>query len=132
MGEFKFLVTGSRDWRRGQVIAKALHTLHHKIGSRQGILIHGACPTGADAMAEDVWERIIDDGPYLGMRSIDRYPADWDRLGKRAGFVRNELMIDQGPSLVLAFWRNRSKGTHHTMNLARAHGIKLIIWRDND
>lgn len=43
--------------------------------------------------------------------------ADWKSLGKRAGYVRNILMIDLADR-VLAFWDGKSKGTKHAIDYA--------------
>jgi len=53
----------------------------------------------------------------------DIFPADWDRLGKRAGFIRNQEMIAtvQG---VVAFWDGKSPGTKHAIELA----IDAKLW----
>lgn len=32
------------------------------------------------------------------------FPADWDKYGKKAGYIRNKKMLDEGqPDLVIAF-----------------------------
>ena len=37
---------------------------------------------------------------------VEVYPADWDKYGRSAGFVRNQEMLTVGrPDLVLAFWK---------------------------
>lgn len=43
---------------------------------------------------------------------------NWDELGKKAGFVRNKQIID-ACDMVLAFWDGKSKGTKHSLNLAK-------------
>ncbi len=46
------------------------------------------------------------------------FKADWDKLGKRAGFVRNTQMADYADRLI-AIWDGKSRGTLHmidTMN----------------
>lgn len=45
-------------------------------------------------------------------------------LGRKAGPMRNQAMVDMLPpgSLVLAFWDGESKGTAHTIRIARARG----------
>lgn len=55
------------------------------------------------------------------------YLPDWSGLGKRAGFVRNQQIIDAADS-VLAFWDKISKGTAHGIGLAKKQNkpIKVI------
>lgn len=84
---------------------------------------------GADLLAE-AWRR---ERGYVGRAE----QADWDRLGRKAGIVRNKLMLDvlravrDAPKLVVAF-PNRdargfpSTGTAHMMEIARAAGVEVL------
>jgi hypothetical protein len=73
---------------------------------------------GADTLAE----RWADD------HGVEKeiYLPDWDGLGKRAGFVRNQQIIDAADA-VLAFWDQKSKGTAHSIGLAKKAGKPLKI-----
>lgn len=136
----RILVTGSRDWADRNVIGEALITARdtwwwRSPGPVKMRLVDGACPTGADAIAHELakgwgWE-------------TERYPADWTSLGKRAGPLRNEHMVNLGADLVLAFFKPCSKvdcrggpelhwshGTVHCANLA--HDAGLTTWRFYD
>jgi hypothetical protein len=57
---------------------------------------------------------------------VDEYPAEWDRLGKSAGFARNQTIVDNCDELH-AFWDGQSNGTKHTIELARRAGVNLYI-----
>jgi hypothetical protein len=57
---------------------------------------------------------------------IARFPAEWDKHGKAAGFIRNEEMAKYSNALI-AFWDGSSKGTEHMINLAEKHGLKIKI-----
>lgn len=57
---------------------------------------------------------------------IKRFPADWDTYGKRAGYLRNETMVRFADALI-AIWDGISKGTSHTINLAKEKGLKVYI-----
>lgn len=46
------------------------------------------------------------------------YRPDWEVYGKSAGYKRNKLIVDNC-DMVLAFWDGKSKGTQHTINLAK-------------
>lgn len=110
----RILVTGSRTWTDSEAIDTAIQ---NAIGNQWGPhqVVHGACPKGADSMA-DWWAR------YRGLE-VERYPADWDALGKRAGFIRNAEMVALGADLCLAFIKDGSKGATHTADLAEKAGI---------
>lgn len=58
---------------------------------------------------------------------VEAHPAAWDRLGKRAGFIRNEKMAAEGADLCIAFWDGMSNGTRHMMEAAKACGIPVEI-----
>jgi YspA, cpYpsA-related SLOG family len=113
----RVLVTGSRDWTDVGTIFVAL-TEHARPGDT---LVSGACPTGADWIAEDIWRE-------LGWGPIERHPADWEKYGKRAGFLRNQRMVDLGATVCLAFIRNGSKGASMTARLAQEAGIPVKRW----
>jgi predicted Rossmann fold nucleotide-binding protein DprA/Smf involved in DNA uptake len=55
---------------------------------------------GADFMAEKFAEE--------KEIKIVIFPADWDKFGKSAGYIRNEDII-QSADVVLAFWDGKSK-----------------------
>lgn len=64
--------------------------------------------------------------------AVDKFPADWQQFGKSAGYKRNVQMAENAEALV-AFWDGESRGTMHMINIAREHGLKVIIckYRDN-
>lgn len=43
---------------------------------------------------------------------IQHFPAQWDKYGKNAGFIRNAEMGEEADALI-AFWDGKSKGTAH-------------------
>jgi hypothetical protein len=124
----RVLVTGSRTWDDAKTIREALEAVAY--GATGGgvevlTVVHGACPNGADELA-DQWVRYFN-GPITV--TAERHPALWQKFGKRAGMVRNEQMIAAGADLVLAFIRDDSPGATHCAELASDRGIPLRIWR---
>lgn len=109
----KVLVCGSRDWADASRLIDRMCQLSHDT-----VVIHGAA-RGADDLAAITARR-------LGLEER-AYPADWRGKGKRAGIIRNVEMLDEQPDLVLAFQRNGSRGTQHTIDEARRRGIPVEV-----
>lgn len=118
----RLLVTGSRTWTDTQAINAALGR-YLADANRSGnslTIVHGACPTGADAIA-DAWAK-----RHWRNVAIERYPANWDGPhGKAAGFRRNTEMVQLGANLCAAFIRNASKGATHCAEQAIKAGIPV-------
>lgn len=110
----KLLVTGSRGWKHNGIIHRLLTQL------KPDSVVHGDCPTGADARADTICRRL--------RIPVTRYPADWKNLGISAGFRRNTEMLEkETPDVVLAFWDGQSRGTEHTINEARRLNLKVMV-----
>lgn len=116
----RVLITGSRTWTHARVILDALAEVW---GDGDAVLVSGACPQGADAIAEMFWRR-------WGGR-IERHRADWRRHGRGAGFRRNGEMVAAGADVCLAFIRDHSRGATHTGDLADRAGIEVRRYRDH-
>ncbi len=114
---FRVLVTGSRTWDRVDVIRDELERVFPEV--TPVVIVHGNCPQGADAYADYIGQ-LVD-----GCR-VERHPADWSTFGKRAGFVRNQAMVDLGADVCLAFIRDGSKGASHCASAAEKAGIPTV------
>lgn len=64
------------------------------------------------------------------------YHADWENLGRSAGYRRNELLVDRlldfPNGYLVAFWDGQSKGCAHTINLCEREGIPTRIYKLKD
>lgn len=110
----RILITGSRDWEDKDAILAALRHHNPRVNDAPTI-VHGACPTGADFLADQLAQEY--------RACVERHPAEWAVFGKRAGFVRNSAMVELGADICLAFIRNGSRGATMTADLAEAAGI---------
>jgi hypothetical protein len=109
----RILICGGRDYNNKdkvyEILDKALSVfsdLH---------IIHGAA-SGADSLA----------GDWANERQMawTAYPANWNEYGKRAGYIRNTQMLNEGkPDLVIAF--PGGKGTQMMINLAEAAKVPV-------
>ncbi|MGW5852116.1 SLOG family protein [Streptomyces sp. NPDC055254] len=119
---YRILVTGSRDWPTPEVITAALDEEYALTpADRDVILVHGGCPTGADAIAH-TWA-----GKHPAI-SIDIFLAQWDTQGRAAGPIRNARMVAAGADVCLAFIKNGSRGATHAARLADRAGIPTRRW----
>jgi len=107
------IIAGSRTVTDPRVLQRALTAC----GWVPTLVLSG-CARGADYLGE-MWA--LEHGVPL-----DRYPADWNAHGRRAGFIRNEQMAAQADALI-ALWDGESKGTAHMIETARARGLLVYI-----
>lgn len=89
----RVLVCGGRKFADKRMLDAALSAIHQE--RRITLLIQGEAP-GADSLAAE-WAR--DHGV-----AVAGFEANWSLLRHRAGFARNQKMLDIGkPDLVVAF-----------------------------
>lgn len=111
----RIAVFGGRDLRCSVQIRSALDGVLAKHGPF--IVVHGACPTGADKIASQ-WAR------WRGLPE-EPHPADWQVHGRRAGPLRNEVMARSGLDGAVAFPGGR--GTADMLKRCVAAGVP--VWR---
>lgn len=117
----RVLVCGSREWEDGAAIRTALEAQAED--SHGIVVIHGDA-RGADRTADVV-------ARSLGF-DVMKMPADWRTHGKAAGPIRNKLMLDLRPDVVLAFkdefnWALNRGGTEHMVKIALDAGVPCWI-----
>ena len=98
-------IVGSRTFNNYPLLAEYLNYFGRDIDK---IISGGA--KGADALAEDYAEN-------NGLECTVLKP-DWNKFGKRAGFIRNQKIID-ACDMVVAFWDGKSKGTKDSIGKAK-------------
>lgn len=54
------------------------------------------------------------------------FPADWDKYGKVAGYIRNKQMAAHADALIV-FWDGKSKGTRNMITIAKENGLQCRI-----
>lgn len=119
---FKLIVAGSRsftDYPRMEKDLDRLLSVKVKDGEHI-IIITGACPKGADALA----------ARYAAARGLElrEFHADWDRWKKLAGPIRNRRMAENGHALV-AYWDGQSRGTADMIRQAEVFNLRIVIRR---
>lgn len=111
----KVIIAGSRSIADINIVIDAIH----ESGLRNRIteVVSGGA-RGVDQLGEQ----------WAEMHSINtkRMPADWARVGRRAGFVRNREMAQYADALI-AVWDGVSHGTEHMINVARECKLKVYV-----
>lgn len=112
----KVLVCGGRDFDDYNQVHDVLGRIHHGPQGPVAFVIQGGA-RGADSLGRQ-W---AEDHDVNG----GEWPPDWERHGKRAGPIRNQLMIDEGkPDLVVAF--PGGTGTADMVRRARKAGVEVV------
>lgn len=95
--------------------------MDHLLQNHNDIIIISGTAKGADKLGE----RYAKEKGY----GIIYKPADWNQLGKRAGYVRNEEMAKLADVAVI-FWDGESRGAKHMIDLCDKHKVdkRVIIY----
>jgi hypothetical protein len=105
-------IVGSRTFNNYDMFCKYVN----KIKNIKLIISGGA--KGADAFAKRYAEE--------NNIPLKEYLADWDRYGKRAGYLRNVDIVTSSTH-VLIYWDLISKGTKHDIDLAEQYNKPYIV-----
>lgn len=114
---FRVIVAGGRDFRDYEMLKSRLDKLLARYDPQDLAIVCGEAK-GADSLGKRyAMERGI---------ALVSYPAEWDKYGKAAGFVRNTQMAENADALI-AFWDGKSRGTKHMIETAQKAGLKIRI-----
>lgn len=107
------IVCGGRDYRDAGRVARVLEAAEERLGLT--VIIQGGAD-GADRLAAEWgWDNKL---------NVATYNADWKTHGKKAGPIRNALMIAEGrPDFVIAF--PGGAGTADMVRQAEAAGLTV-------
>jgi hypothetical protein len=113
------IIAGSRTIRNKDTITKCI-----LMGFKQ-LKVNPYDATILCGMAQGVDLAGLSFGLYYGI-PVKQYPAQWNTYGNKAGYLRNKQMIHDADALI-AIWDGKSKGTEHTINLAKEKGIAIYV-----
>ena len=118
----RVIVAGATGWTDEAAIRRELAGLPP--GS---VVIHGDC-AGADEIAGRVAAEL-----GLSVEPMRKEPPDFARHGRDAWKGLNERMLAAGAVLVLGFHQGPEPGagTRHLVELARAAGVEVRLFRPN-
>ena len=118
---YKLLVAGSRGFTDTARLAKEIMNLADNELRDFSVGIVTGMARGADLMAYQ----------FAKEHNVicHKFPADWARHDRRAGFIRNEEMGVFSDGL-LAFWDGESRGTKHMIEYMRKLGkdVRIIYY----
>jgi hypothetical protein len=111
----RLIIAGSRTFANYQL----LETNAKEHFPEAKIIVSGGAH-GADILGEQ----------YAKAHGLElvRYPADWKKYGRAAGYIRNKEMAQNAHAL-LAFWDGRSKGTRSMIKLAEVYLLEVVVVR---
>ena len=84
---------------------------------RSTVIVSGGA-TGVDTAAVDEAKRLR--MPY------EVHLPDWTKHGRAAGVIRNRVIVEASDEVV-AFWDGKSRGTLHSINIAKELGKPLRV-----
>jgi len=113
----RVIIAGGRDFNDYTKLKEYCNHSFQNIDKSNIEIISGTC-SGADLLGEQY-------ASDLNLK-IKKFPANWDKFGKGAGFKRNTEMAEYADALI-AFWDGESKGTMHMINLAYKNGIQVKV-----
>ena len=108
----RLAVVGSRDFKNQALVGVLLARM-----PKDTVVVSGGA-RGIDSEAEKC-------AKVFGLH-CDVHPADWDGLGRQAGYLRN-ITIVEDCDIVVAFWDGLSRGTKHTIEIAHRSGKKVYV-----
>lgn len=111
----KVIIAGGRDFNNKALLEKKMSFYFQNIEINEVVC---GCAKGADTLGRD-WAEDKD-------IPVELFPADWDKHGKAAGYIRNKQMAEYATHLI-AFWDGESRGTKHMIDLAKEYGLEIRI-----
>lgn len=128
-GITRVIIAGSRNFNDYPRLEKSVIEILKKIRPSKELEIISGTANGADKMGE-----------RFALKynvKIKRFPAQWDIYGKRAGYVRNNLMSEyamenDNHGVLIAFWDGKSKGTKMMIDIAERNGLEVFVINYNE
>lgn len=118
MDNFKVIIAGSRGFSNYKLLREQCNKFLREKRKTNNIIIVSGHARGADTLGEKYAQ---DEG-----FALEIYPAQWKKLGKQAGYRRNEQMAEVADALI-AFWDGSSKGTKHMIDIMNEKNLLVRI-----
>lgn len=115
---FRVIIAGGRDFSDYNLLSTTMDHFLSRVNDE--IIVVCGKARGADTLGE----LYAKERGYL----VQYFPADWERYGKSAGYIRNTEMAKNADTLV-AFWDGSSRGTKNMIETAQRYGLSIRIKR---
>lgn len=116
---FKVIIAGYREFDNYDMLKeKCDKILSRKVNEGEEIVIVSGTARGADTLGE----KYAEERGY----KIERYPANWDKYGKRAGYLRNKKMAEVSNACIV-FLSSKAENKGSKMMISIATEEKLLI-----
>ncbi len=114
----KKVVAGCRNYTNYEEAKEFISHCIKNIKTQYNLIFVCGCCKGADKMGE----KYAKENNY----TVEYYPAEWDKYGKKAGPIRNEKMAMEG-DYIICFWDGKSKGTMSMIHYAKKYNKPIRI-----
>lgn len=118
MDNFKVIIAGSRGFSNYKLLREQCNKFLREKRKTSNIIVVSGHARGADLLGEKYAQ---DEG-----FTLEIYPAQWKKLGKQAGYRRNEQMAEVADALI-AFWDGSSKGTKHMIDIMNEKNLLVRV-----
>ena len=115
---YKIIIAGGRDFMDYNLLKEKTNKILQEKRVSHKIVIISGCARGADTLGL----RYASENAF----DIEEYPANWDKYGKKAGYMRNVEMAENADALI-AFWDGKSKGTKHMIDIATERNLPTRV-----
>jgi hypothetical protein len=109
----KLLVTGDRNYTNYSIVYETIKII------QPTLVIHGACK-GLDLLADKAAKALC--------IKTHSEPAKWDTYKKAAGPIRNRVMLEMKPDLVVGFHDNIASSSGTKDMLTAAINAGTVVW----
>lgn len=110
----KTIIAGGRDYHLTETDFNKLDQLKDKVSE-----VVSGCARGVDTAGETWAEK--------NNIPVKKFPADWNKYGKSAGYRRNQQMAEYADAVILF---PGGKGTNHMYDIAKRMGLIIYDFRE--
>lgn len=122
----KVIIAGSRNIHNIALVELACYKAIQR-WKRNGIVDYITEIVCGEAKGVDLLGKVLAAKANIPVKS---FPADWNKYGKQAGYIRNNDMVNYADALI-AVWDGKSPGTKMTIDLAKKKKLKVFVLQLN-